>query len=129
MFYGFSKKTNQQILLITNSDLSITYYFIRVIQYLIFDGNITKNIQYLWPACDNHVKALLDQKQYVSPEEEEEDQINDDTNTYDVEGNTITNQLEDLIKTLKSVKIEKLKDVPKNRIGELLRLLGSLLRL
>ena len=127
MFYGFSKKTNQQILLITNSDLSITYYFIRVIQYLISDGNIRKNSQYLCSASDNHVRALLDQKQYVSPKEE--DEINDDTDTYDVEGNRITNQVEDLIKTLKSTKIGKLKDVPNDRIGELLRLLGILFRL
>ena len=76
MFYSFSKKTNQQISSITNSDLSITYYFIRVIQYLISDGNITKNSQYLYSACGNHVKALVVLKQYVSPEEE--DEINDD---------------------------------------------------
>ena len=62
---------------------------------MISDGNITKNSQYLYSACDNHVKALLDQKQYVSFEKESE--IND-TDTNDVEINTITNQVENLIK-------------------------------
>ena len=81
MFYGPSKKTNQQILLITNLNLSITYYFIRVIWYLISNGNVTKNSQYLCSLFDNHLKALLDQKQYVSSEED--DEINDDTDTYD----------------------------------------------
>ena len=53
--------------------------------------------------CDNHVKALLDQKKYISSKEE--DKIND-TDKNDIEGNTIANQVEDLIKTLNSSKIK-----------------------
>ena len=99
-------KENQSadiIILINNSNLSITYYFIRVIQYHIFDGSITKNSQYLCSVCDNHVKALLDQKKNISSKEE--DKIND-TDKNDIEGNTIANQVEDLIKTLNSSKIK-----------------------
>ena len=92
---------------------------------MISDGNMTKNGQYLYSACNNYVKTLLDQKQYVSFEKES--QINN-TDKNDVEINTITNQVENLIKILKSSKFEKLKHFPNDQIGELLRLLGILFR-
>ena len=44
------------------------FCFLRVIEYLLRNGNISKSSQYLCSACDSHVKTVLEKKKNLVKE-------------------------------------------------------------